>query len=69
MVGTTGGVIARPPAADIVWLAVAVLFISSSGPIIAAMAVPASPTVDTRTPRRYTSVATWQRRRPSGAVG
>jgi drug/metabolite transporter (DMT)-like permease len=41
MAGTRGGVIARPPAIDIVWLAIAVLFISSSGPIIAAMAVPA----------------------------
>lgn len=41
MAGARGGVIARPPSIDIVWLAIAVLFISSSGPIIAAMAVPA----------------------------
>ena len=32
---------ARPPAADLVWLGIAVLFISSSGPLIAAMAAPA----------------------------
>ncbi len=32
---------ARPPAADLVWLGIAVLFISSSGPLIAAMTVPA----------------------------
>jgi drug/metabolite transporter (DMT)-like permease len=31
----------RPPLADILWLGVAVLFISSSGPIIAAIAAPA----------------------------
>lgn len=31
----------RPPAADLVWLGVAVLFISSSGPIIAATVAPA----------------------------
>lgn len=35
------GPLARPPAADLVWLSVAVLFISSSGPIIAAIAAPA----------------------------
>lgn len=35
------GVLARPPAADLAWLAIAVVFISSSGPIIAAMAMPA----------------------------
>lgn len=32
---------ARPPTADLVWLGIAVLFISSSGPLIAAIAVPA----------------------------
>lgn len=31
----------RPPAADLLWLGIAVLFISSSGPIIAAIAAPA----------------------------
>lgn len=31
----------RPPVADLIWLAIAVLFISSSGPIIAALAAPA----------------------------
>jgi drug/metabolite transporter (DMT)-like permease len=31
----------RPPAGDLVWLGVAVLFISSSGPIIAAIVAPA----------------------------
>lgn len=33
--------LARPPARDLAWLGVAVLFISSSGPIIAAIAAPA----------------------------
>lgn len=37
----TAPTLGRPPAADLVWLAVAVLFISSSGPIIAAIAAPA----------------------------
>lgn len=35
------GTFARPPTADLVWLGIAVLFISSSGPLIAAMAAPA----------------------------
>lgn len=35
------GAFARPPTADLVWLGIAVLFISSSGPLIAAMVVPA----------------------------
>lgn len=35
------GAFARPPTADLVWLGVAVLFISSSGPLIAAIAAPA----------------------------
>ena len=35
------GAFARPPTADLVWLGVADLFISSSGPIIAAIAAPA----------------------------
>lgn len=35
------GAFARPPAADLVWLGIAVLFISSSGPLIAAMVAPA----------------------------
>ncbi len=39
--GSTPGALARPPAADLAWLGVAVLFISSSGPIIAATVAPA----------------------------
>lgn len=35
------GTLARPPATDVALLGVAVLFISSSGPIIAAIAAPA----------------------------
>ncbi len=35
------GALSRPPAADLAWLGVAVLFISSSGPIIAATVAPA----------------------------
>ncbi len=35
------GTLTRPPVADLMWLAVAVLFISSSGPIIAATVAPA----------------------------
>ena len=35
------GAFSRPPAADLAWLGVAVLFISSSGPIIAATVAPA----------------------------
>jgi drug/metabolite transporter (DMT)-like permease len=35
------GAFDRPPAADLAWLGIAVLFISSSGPIIAAIAAPA----------------------------
>lgn len=38
---TPSSALARPPAADLVWLGVAVLFISSSGPIIAATLAPA----------------------------
>jgi len=35
------GALSRPPLADLVWLGVAVLFIASSGPIIAATVAPA----------------------------
>jgi len=35
------GALSRPPVADLAWLGVAVLFISSSGPIIAATVAPA----------------------------
>jgi drug/metabolite transporter (DMT)-like permease len=38
---TAPGALARPPLADVAWLGVAVLFISSSGPIIAATVAPA----------------------------
>jgi drug/metabolite transporter (DMT)-like permease len=39
--GASPGALARPPAADLAWLGIAVLFISSSGPIIAATVAPA----------------------------
>lgn len=38
---TARGAFERPPVADLVWLGIAVLFISSSGPLIAAMVAPA----------------------------
>ena len=41
MAATPNATLARPPAADLLWLSVAVLFISSSGPIIAAITAPA----------------------------
>lgn len=41
MTGASAATLGRPPVADLAWLAVAVLFISSSGPIIAALAAPA----------------------------
>ena len=41
MSGTGSTVLRRPPAGDVLLLGIAVVFISSSGPIIAAIAAPA----------------------------
>ena len=49
----------RPPAADVVWLAVAVLFISSSGPIIAAIVAPAMAIAFWRTLLGSAATAPW----------
>ena len=49
----------RPPAADVAWLAIAVLFISSSGPIIAAIVAPALAIAFWRTLLGSAATAPW----------